>query len=627
MLRMEIACILILVFIAGIYFTSSRERSSLHKIFSGILVTLTVHLIFDAITITTVAKLDTFPRFWNDTFHRIFLSTMLLTIYLYYRYICELIKQETGEAATTKRHEVVRRILDGYLIIAQILLYVTPVTYEVTPKGNYESGIGAIIIYASIAVFLIHMVSNMAVHWKAIQMKKRIAIVSAFAIEIVVTTLTMIDTSLLLAGMGLTMIAVSFYLVLENPDIKLVEQIREEKRKVEEANASKSTFLSVVSHEIRTPMNAIVGMADILLAESRSEQENKYLRSIKTSGDSLLMIVNDLLDQSKIEAGKMELIESVYELDSLLQEVQLIIENRIDNKPICVKVEVDKKIPNRLVGDRLRIRQILINIMNNAVKFTKEGSITLSIRKVSDTPGGMKLYYSVKDTGQGIRKEDLSKLFMAFSQVNQEENHAKEGTGLGLSISRDFIRMMGGELSVASEFGKGSEFFFEIEQKLPGEEEKAKEEIQRKKLQNLQNFTAMDARILLVDDTAINQKVVKGLLKGICENVDTAESGQEAIDKMESDVVYDLVFMDYFMPYMDGIQATRTIRGLAITRTDRAEYYAKVPIIALSADTMDETIIAFEQAGMNGHIEKPVTKAALQQSLLKWLSEDKIRME
>lgn len=667
MLRMEIACVLILMFLAAIHFTAKREKTKIHNIYSAILLVLMVHLTFDGITVITVSKLDTFPRFWNDTFHRVFLSTMLLTIYLYYRYICELIHMEmigqNTEWNPSKGYHFIRRAYDIYLIVAEILLFVTPVSYTLTDKGNYESGIGATIIYASIGLFLAHMVWNMASHWKIVHPKKRFAILCAFVIEIVVTTLTAIDTSLLLAGMGLTLIAFSFFLVLENPDIELLELAREEKKKADEANASKSAFISVVSHELRTPMNAIVGMTELLMEEPHTETVGNYLQTMKTSGDSLLMIVNDLLDQSKIEAGKMEIIEDVYEVEPLLRDIKAIIKNRIDNRPISVVIQNDEKLPEKMIGDSLRIRQVLINLMNNAVKFTEKGEIRLVIRMQKEDAGGYQIKYSISDTGQGIREEDLQRLFQTFSQVNQKANHKKEGTGLGLSISKEFIQLMGGQLEVESVFGEGSCFFFTIYQKkvkqsaFNTEEQineensfftekgshpdteavedmqkvnqadtKAEEQTYRRNPTRkgssevtLIDFTAPEAKVLIVDDTAVNIKVETKMLEKYQIQVESASSGENAI-KMVQQKEYDLIFMEYMMPYMDGVETTQKIRELG----EKYSYLKIVPIVAMTGDTFEDSKKIFESVGMNAYIEKPVVRKKLHKILCDWLPKDKI---
>ena len=626
MLRMEIACVLILIFIAAIYFNAEREKTAIHKTFSTILIVLIIHMVLDGVTVYTVNHLDTIPKWINDTLHRFFVATMLGTVYLYYRYICELIAEEMEREEHSRLQLVIKYFFRVYFWVAELLIFVTPVSYTVTDKGNYEAGIGAGIMFVSIPLFLFHMVCNMIRHWKYVHPKKRSVIAYAMTIEIVVTGLTAIDMSLLLAGMGLTMIALSFYLVLENPDVRLLQQAREEKRKADETNASKSAFLSVVSHEIRTPMNAIVGMTDLLLSGELTATQEKYLKNIKTSGDALVMIVNDLLDQSKIEAGKMEIVEDVYEWAPLLENVRMIVENRIDTKPIHVIMKVDERLPERIVGDSLRIRQIIINLMNNAVKFTEEGYVELSIQIEAEDEGGFRLRYAVKDSGQGIRQEDLEHLFQAFSQVDQKKNHSKEGTGLGLSISRDFVHLMGGELSVASEYGSGSEFFFTLYQRKADENAKSLDEEVRELRDK--EFKAVGARVLLVDDTPINIKIVKKMLEEHGIAVDSAGSGAKAHELVKENR-YDIIFMDYMMPYMDGVEATQKIRSFAQEETDiaKSDYYKNVPVVALTGDCFDETKELFRKAGMDDFLEKPIQKVGLNRVLLKWLPKECIKIQ
>lgn len=258
-----------------------------------------------------------------------------------------------------------------------------------------------------------------------------------FLIQIVGTIFQFLYHLSLISGMGIMLINLSFYLTLENPDILLLNQVKEEKRKAEEANAAKSIFLSHMSHEIRTPMNAIVGMTDILLRTDVTDQQREYLESIKSSGHALVALINDILDLSKIEAGKMELVDDVYSFRRMIRDVRAIITNRIGEKPVELVMDIDDSIPHHLYGDGLRIRQIIINLMNNAVKFTESGHVKLSVKEISHLPEeeAIELSFSVEDTGQGIKKEDLKKLFGAFAQVDIQKNKGKEGTGLGLAIS------------------------------------------------------------------------------------------------------------------------------------------------------------------------------------------------
>ncbi len=258
----------------------------------------------------------------------------------------------------------------------------------------------------------------------------------------------------------------SLLLIDVTEQCELMERVREEKERADEANKAKSAFVSNVSHEIRTPMNAIVGMTQILLRQDLPGQEREYLLNIQNSGNALLTIVNDLLDMSKIESGKMELVDEEYDFMSMLNDLGMIILNRIGNKPVELLYDIDPGIPAKLYGDALRIRQIIINLMNNATKFTEKGYVCLTVRvnRIEDTD--IELFLSVKDSGQGIREEDLSKLFGSFQQVDTKKNHHKEGTGLGLSISKQLVELMHGSIGVSSEYGKGSEFYFTIHQQI-----------------------------------------------------------------------------------------------------------------------------------------------------------------
>jgi len=415
-----------------------------------------------------------------------------------------------------------------------------------------------------------------------------------------------------------------FVLVDDTQHYEYMEELKEQKELAEAASASKSAFLSIVSHEIRTPMNAVIGMTDLLLRDELTDKQRKYMTNIKNSGSALVMIINDILDQSKIEAGKMEIVEDVYELRPLVDDVQMIIENRIGSKQIHLIIDIDEKIPEFIVGDALRIRQILINLMNNAVKFTESGYIQLSAAIEAETEDAYKIRFGVKDSGQGIKEEDLDKLGKAFSQVDAKKNHNKEGTGLGLSISKDFIALMGGELKVTSVYGKGTEFFFTIEQKKAGENDKACES--GKCAWKSKEFTSPQSRVLIVDDAEINLMMTEELLGPLEIKIDTVESGEKAIELIRKNE-YHAILMDYMMPGMDGVETTTKIRKMASEYSDKSEYYKNIPIIALSGDTSERTREMFMMAGINDFTEKPVEYEKLKEVLLKWLPEELIKFK
>lgn len=463
-------------------------------------------------------------------------------------------------------------------------------------------------IYIAIGIYLFLTFVVLARGWKKVQTKEKHAIMISLTLEVFISIYQALNPLALISGMGITLEVLSLYLIMENPDIALATQIQEEKKKVEEANAAKSIFLSNISHEIRTPMNAIVGMTEIILRTDMTQEQKEYLSNIKSSGNALVAIINDLLDISKIEAGKMELVENVYDLKSVLSDIRMIIMNRIGSKPIELLYEIDDDLPDQLLGDEIRIRQVIINLMNNAVKFTQKGYVKLEVKIRECAEDEIHIHFSVSDTGQGIRKEDTKRLFEAFEQVDIKKNQGKEGTGLGLAISSQLIEMMGGKLEVNSEYGVGSEFYFTIPQKKVLSDERDRERHQ----ENVMNFVAPDARILIVDDNEINLAVASGLLEPLQMHIDTAMNGREAIDMIQKNK-YDLVFMDHMMPDMNGVEATKYLRQM------QDEYYQKVPVIALTADAIRESQKLFADVGMNDFTTKPIDMLQICQVLRKWL--------
>ncbi|MBD5489113.1 MAG: response regulator [Lachnospiraceae bacterium] len=400
-----------------------------------------------------------------------------------------------------------------------------------------------------------------------------------------------------------------------------MEEMEKLMHQAEASNEAKSVFLANMSHEIRTPMNAICGMADLLLDEKLSEQGREYAGTIKTSGEGLLSIINDILDFSKIESGKMPIIPEEYYFSSMIHDVMSMMEVRLKGRPVELIAKVSDSVPRKLYGDIGRVKQIIINIMGNATKFTYEGSITLTVSWQQEEENVGRLLFSVADTGIGIRQEDMDKLFRSFEQVDMKKNRGMEGTGLGLSISKLLVENMGGSIKVESEYGKGSTFIFDIRQKVidaaPCEYSKNKNAVELK--QFVIDFTAPEAKVLVVDDNKVNLRVATGLLKKFGIVPDLVDNGQDSVDMIRRQMQYDLVFMDHMMPEMDGIEAVKLIRATGTPYTD------SLPIVALSANAVKGMENEFLVGGMNDFLPKPIDMEMLGKILKKWLPPELIR--
>ena len=370
------------------------------------------------------------------------------------------------------------------------------------------------------------------------------------------------------------------------------------------ANRAKSLFLANMSHEIRTPMNSIVGMSGLLSNEVLTEQQSSYVNDIKISATSLLGIINDILDISKIEAGKLQLSPVNYDIKELLSSVESVFLFAVQSKGITFNMNILSKLPDCLYGDDIRVRQILVNILGNAIKFTSEGGVIINAK----TEGDM-LVFDVMDSGIGIKAGDIGGIFVDFSQVDMSNTRNIQGTGLGLSITKNLVDMMGGVINVESEYGSGTTFHIEIPV-VSGN----LEELQASNKES-RTVRAPRASVLVVDDNEMNIKVAEGLLGLLGIICDTAMSGAKAIDMIDAKK-YDIVFMDHMMPEMDGVETTKRLRE----RFEKDE----LVIVALTANAIEGTKAMLLESGMNDYLSKPIDQLRLNQVLRKWLPKDKV---
>lgn len=403
------------------------------------------------------------------------------------------------------------------------------------------------------------------------------------------------------------------YIEKKNAQLEQANALAEEARKEAlAADDAKGKFLAHMSHEIRTPINAVLGMNTMILRETTDMQIKEYALDIQNAGHSLLALINDILDFSKIESGKLEIICVEYDLSSMIHDISNMILAKVEDKKLAFQIHVDENLPSKLLGDDVRIRQILVNLLNNAVKYTHEGSVSLGINGRKEA-GKVILDFEVRDTGIGIKEEDISKLFKEFERIEEKRNRNIEGTGLGINITMQLLELMGSSLNVASEYGKGSCFSFSLEQQIVDStpvgnlDERIK--AQSDQYSYMEVFTAPDARLLVVDDNATNLKVFVSLLKTTKVQVDVADGGRACLD-MICQKRYDLIFLDHMMPDMDGIETLHCMKKLEYSLCQ------ETPVIALTANAITGAKEMYLAEGFDAFLSKPINPEKLEQMIL-----------
>lgn len=417
-------------------------------------------------------------------------------------------------------------------------------------------------------------------------------------------------------------IGLGFFLVFVV--IQQVDDLRKifmEKQNAIDLSEAKSQFLASMSHEIRTPINAVIGMNEMILRESKEPAIRSYAMDIKSASKTLLTLINGVLDFSKIESGKMEIVPVTYETTAMVDDLVNMIVDSAAKKKLELKLVIDEKLPVKLYGDDVKLRQVIVNLLTNAVKYTNQGSITLTLRSEACMKDDCLLYVEVKDTGIGIKQEDMEKLFLSFQRLDETRNRTIEGTGLGMSIVDGILKLMDSKLEIQSEYGKGSAFSFRVKQGIQDStpigiyQKNRKEEEQ----QAQKSLKVLKADVLVVDDNELNLRVAKALMKKLNVFPDLADSGQKSID-MARQKHYDVIFMDHMMPEMDGIQALEILRKEKLIGEDTA-------VIALTANAIEGAKETYLAAGFHDYLSKPMIPAELEKMIAKYLPEENYTYE
>ena len=497
----------------------------------------------------------------------------------------------------------------GILIVFVLIISSLPI--EINDQGGLllPTGIGVNAIYILCGLCIVCMVYLLFKNIKNLKIKKYWPLFIILIVFSIVVVIQKAIPDVLLINPALVFITFLMYFTIENPDIKMIEQLNIARDTAEKANEAKTDFLSNMSHEIRTPLNAIVGFSNLLLEdESVPDSAKEEVKDIVMSADNLLEIVNGILDISKIEANKLEIVNTEYSLKKVCDELISLSRGRLGDKPIEFKTKIDPSMPKVLYGDSTRIKQICVNILTNAIKYTKEGWIEFKISGVIKN-NICRLIISVEDTGIGIKKENIDKLFNKFERIDLEDNITIEGTGLGLAITKKLVELMNGKIVVQSVFGKGSKFTVSIDQRIVKNPTiKLDEEINSEEKTIITN-----KRVLLVDDNKINLKVAEKLLESYGIDTESVDSGFVAIEKIQNGEKYDMILLDDMMPKMSGVETLKKLKEIPGFNT---------PTIALTANALTGMKEKYLSDGFNDYLAKPINKEELNRIINKYLNNE-----
>ena len=612
-------CILVIIVLCVTFRITNNSVQS--KRFRNLIIAMLFATFFDTAAGLTINYHTIVPVWINIIVNTIGFASIISAVYCYVRYIDILAHNDGNE---NKTMVIINRCVYGtYLVILAANSFFGFI-FDFDSEGKYCKTEFYLLIYAVPLYYLIYSSVLLIYNHRKFVRKQIIAILSFCQLLLIGALLQFIFSDVLLIMFVSTLSLIVILFFLETPDYQklnnTLHELDKAKQEAVKANKAKSEFLSNMSHEIRTPINAVLGLNEMIMRESDNKQITEYAANIQSAGRTLLSIINDILDLSKIESGKMEIVPVEYDVSSLVNDIVNMVKIRAEKKNLKFIPEIDEKIPSVLYGDDVRLRQIITNILTNAVKYTHEGHVRLRMKAIQIEDGILRLEVSVSDTGIGIKEEDMDKLFTSFQRLDQEKNRSIEGTGLGITIVSHLLGMMGSRLIVSSVYGVGSTFSFVVEQKIVNAEPMGDYEKRFKAaVENAGEGvlkTAPGARILVVDDNETNLLVARSLLKRTQARIETVTSGNACIESLRSNI-YDIVFLDHMMPEMDGIETLKRIK--------EEQLGVGTVFVALTANAVHGAKQTYLEAGFDDYLSKPFTGHDIEKCLFGHISRDMIR--
>jgi len=607
LLFFELFGVLDIILLLIVYFTKKRIDNYENKIYKYMIISNFIGQLLHICCFFSIKYANDYPII-NTIVCKSYLVYLIVWLLLMVAYILIILNIDEKQSNKIKNKKFKKIILLSVIvfIVSLIALSILPINYVNDNRGIYTYGLSVDLVYLLSIIYVFILVPSMIVNVKKLKSKKYLPLIAFVFLATFVMIIQKMSPDLLLMTSTETFITFLMYFTIENPDIKMIEQLNIAREQADKANRAKSDFLSSMSHEIRTPLNAIVGFSEYIQTSNSLDEAKENANDIVSASQTLLEIVNGILDISKIEAGKIEIHNSAYNSYELFDGIVKLGKGRLGEKPLDYRIHIAEDIPQTLYGDHANLKKIIVNLLTNAIKYTDTGYVDFSVKCVKNNDV-CRLIISVEDSGRGIKTEDINKLFTKFQRLDEDRNTTIEGTGLGLAITKQLIDLMGGKIVVHSTYGKGSKFTVAIDQKI------SKEVVESKVIDTTVDLDLTGKKILVVDDNKLNLKVATKVLEKYKPTLELSESGMDCLEKVKN-TTYDLILLDDMMPRMSGSET--------LVRLKQMENF-NTPVVVLTANAISGMEKNYLDQGFDGYLSKPIDRDKLHEELSKVFKDSK----